>query len=237
MTVTRPSVLSTAISWVVNVPLRSFTTWSHAVPSLPRHATGSWTWRRPCSWEVCRQPRPNSKFAIATTTDASRTFTSTTNSSTWPASWPTTAPLPVVRKRKISALRIRAATEANAARVSALSSASVPMAWPAKIVQKVSYRSPYEPTEPFPWKIKEGNAQMLMLKIPMLSYFVLLVREAIEGSRQFRGDGYLIFTPDAKPIVLPWSASFAFRTRQTDSFLMKLEIEPAHFVLVEVRKI
>lgn len=71
----------------------------------------------------------------------------------------------------------------------------------------------------------------------MLSYFVLLVREAIEGSRQFRGDGYLIFTPDAKPIVLPWSASFAFRTRQTDSFLMKLEIEPAHFVLVEVRKI
>ncbi|XP_045034928.1 protocadherin-like wing polarity protein stan isoform X2 [Daphnia magna] len=57
--------------------------------------------------------------------------------------------------------------------------------------------------------------------------------ETIEGSRQFRGDGYLIFTPDAKPIVLPWSASFAFRTRQADSFLMKLEIEPAHFVLVE----
>ena len=57
---------------------------------------------------------------------------------------------------------------------------------------------------------------------------------SIEGSRQFRGDGYLIFTPDAKPIVLPWSASFAFRTRQTDSFLMKIEMDPGHSVLVEV---
>jgi hypothetical protein len=66
--------------------------------------------------------------------------------------------------------------------------------------------------------------------------FCCCVCAAIEGSRQFRGDGYLIFTPDAKPIVLPWSASFAFRTRQTDSFLMKLEIDPGHAVLVEVKK-
>lgn len=67
-------------------------------------------------------------------------------------------------------------------------------------------------------------------------FFLSFCYAAIEGSRQFRGDGYLIFTPDAKPIVLPWSASFAFRTRQTDSFLMKMEIDPGHSVLVEVRK-
>jgi hypothetical protein len=85
------------------------------------------------------------------------------------------------------------------------------------------------------------------VEIPMLSFSFFLPGHAhfvfgsfcyaaIEGSRQFRGDGYLIFTPDAKPIVLPWSASFAFRTRQTDSFLMKMEIDPGHSVLVEVKE-
>lgn len=69
---------------------------------------------------------------------------------------------------------------------------------------------------------------------PVSCYCLAFGRLAIEGSRQFRGDGYLIFTPDAKPIVLPWSASFAFRTRQTDSFLMKIHLDPNHSVIVEV---
>lgn len=56
----------------------------------------------------------------------------------------------------------------------------------------------------------------------------------VEGSRQFRGDGYLIFTPDPKPIVLPWTVNFVFRTRQSDAFLIRVEMGPANFASVEV---
>ena len=56
----------------------------------------------------------------------------------------------------------------------------------------------------------------------------------VEGSRQFRGDGYLIFTPDSKAIVLPWTVNFVFRTRQSDTFLIKIEMGSDHFASVEV---
>ena len=62
----------------------------------------------------------------------------------------------------------------------------------------------------------------------------MLSAAEIEGARQFRGDGYLIFMPDAKPIELPWSLGLAFRTRQTDTFLMKVEMGPSHFAQLEV---
>lgn len=57
----------------------------------------------------------------------------------------------------------------------------------------------------------------------------------VEAPKQFRGDGYLVFTPNLNPIVLPWAASFAFRTRQSDGFLLRAEMGPRHFVIVQVK--
>lgn len=57
----------------------------------------------------------------------------------------------------------------------------------------------------------------------------------IETPKQFRGDGHLVFTPNVKPIALPWAVSFAFRTRQSNGFLVRMDIGSHNFVVVEVR--
>ena len=57
----------------------------------------------------------------------------------------------------------------------------------------------------------------------------------VDGAKQFRGDGYLVFTPEtSKPIELPWSVSFVFRTRQSPALLIRIDMPPNHYVTVEV---
>ncbi len=124
----RPSAWNTVTFWVINAQLKWCITWSRVAPNLPKRVTDSSIWRLRSSWAVCPRPRPNFKFAIETTTDASKTCTSITSSSTWRVLWPTTAPSPVARRKKNSVRPVRAATAANAAKDSAHSSAIVPMA-------------------------------------------------------------------------------------------------------------
>jgi hypothetical protein len=56
----------------------------------------------------------------------------------------------------------------------------------------------------------------------------------VEPGKQFKGDGFLIFAPNIRPIVLPWATSFYFRTRKPNNFLLKMEIGPDYDFEIEV---
>ena len=109
---------------------------------------------------------------------------------------------------------------ANAAKDSPRTSAIVPKSRPAKIALKVCERNMCQTHHAGPFSccpICFGN-----------------ISAGVEGSRQFRGDGYLIFTPDSKPIALPWTVNFVFRTRQSDTFLIKIDMGANNFASVQL---
>ncbi len=55
-----------------------------------------------------------------------------------------------------------------------------------------------------------------------------------EVVKQFKGDGFLSFTPRLRPLSLPWLVKFQFKTVSSNGLLMKLQLGHNSIVIIEI---
>lgn len=58
--------------------------------------------------------------------------------------------------------------------------------------------------------------------------------EVNEVVKQFKGDGFLSFTPRLRPLTLPWAVKFSFKTFHSDGLLLKLQLGQNTLILIEI---